>query len=100
MRGFDFYTKGKSVEFMSETIEKSYYAHTKEGQPPVEWQPLEDHLKRVAELARSFADEFGAGEWGYLAGLWHDLGKYSKEFQKYLLSTPSYKKNGIPCYIL
>jgi len=28
-------------------------------------------LKRVADLARSFADEFGAGEWAYLAGLWH-----------------------------
>lgn len=72
---------------MSDIIEKSYYAHTKEDRPPVEWQPLEDHLKRVAELARSFADEFGVGEWGYLAGLWHDLGKYSKEFQKYLSSS-------------
>lgn len=72
---------------MSEIIEKSYYAHTKEGRPPEEWQPLGDHLTRVAELTRSFADEFGAGEWGYLAGLWHDLGKYSKEFQKYLSSS-------------
>jgi len=64
-----------------------FYAHTKEGRPPEEWQPLEDHLRCVAKLARSFADEFGAGEWGYLAGLWHDLGKYSKEFQKYLSAT-------------
>jgi CRISPR-associated endonuclease/helicase Cas3 len=72
---------------MSDTIRKSYYAHTKEGRPPVEWQPLEDHLTRVAEQARSFANEFGAGEFGYLAGLWHDLGKYSQEFQKYLSSS-------------
>ena len=64
-----------------------FYAHTKEGRPPEEWQPLEDHLRCVAKLARSFADEFGAGDWGYLAGLWHDLGKYSKEFQKYLSAT-------------
>ncbi|MCG6534995.1 MAG: CRISPR-associated endonuclease Cas3'', partial [Syntrophales bacterium LBB04] len=64
----------------------SFYAHTKDNEPPDRWQTLEDHLKRVAELARSFADEFGAGDWGYLAGLWHDVGKYSKEFQKYLLA--------------
>lgn len=63
-----------------------FYAHTKNNEPPDRWQTLEDHLKQVAELARSFADEFGAGDWGYLAGLWHDVGKYSKEFQKYLLA--------------
>ena len=27
---------------------------------------------------------FGAGDWAYLAGLWHDLGKYQDEFQKKL----------------
>jgi len=63
-----------------------FYAHTKDNEPPDRWQLLENHLKRAAELARSFADEFGAGDWGYLAGLWHDVGKYSKEFQKYLLA--------------
>jgi len=46
------------------------------GEPPSEWQPLEEHLKNVAEKARSFDDAFGAGEWRYLAGLWHDIGKY------------------------
>jgi CRISPR-associated endonuclease/helicase Cas3 len=65
----------------------SFYAHTKDGEPPDHWQPLEDHLKRAAELARSFAGDFGAGDWGYLAGLWHDMGKYSQEFQKYLMSS-------------
>ena len=58
-----------------------YYAHSLPGRPQEEWQLLEDHLKNVAEMARGFAEEFGAGEWGYLAGLWHDLGKYSTEFQ-------------------
>jgi len=61
-----------------------FYAHSKDGEPPEHWQPLEDHLKRVAELARSFAGDFGAGDWGYLTGLWHDMGKYSREFQRYL----------------
>lgn len=61
-----------------------FYAHSKEHEPPDHWQPLDEHLKKVAELARSFADEFGAGDWGYLAGLWHDLGKYAPEFQEKL----------------
>ena len=61
-----------------------YYAHSREGRPPVEWQPLDEHLKNVAEMARSFAEAFDAGDWAYLAGLWHDLGKYSCEFQQRL----------------
>lgn len=39
-----------------------FYAHSKDGEPPERWQPLEDHLTRVAEMGRSFADEFGAGD--------------------------------------
>ncbi|MBL0318113.1 MAG: CRISPR-associated helicase Cas3' [Alphaproteobacteria bacterium] len=30
------------------------------------------------------ADKFSSGDWGYLAGLWHDLGKYNAEFQDYI----------------
>jgi hypothetical protein len=29
-------------------------------------------LIKVAEMARSFADVFKAGDWAYLAGLWHE----------------------------
>ena len=65
-------------------MSNKYYAHSKEGRPPSEWQPLEEHLKNVAEMSRSFAESFGAGDWGYLAGLWHDIGKYSDGFQKKL----------------
>ena len=61
-----------------------FYAHTKDNEPPEHWQPLEDHLRRVAELARSFADKFGSGDWGYKAGLWHDIGKAHPDFQAYL----------------
>ncbi len=63
---------------------KEYYAHSLEGKLPCEWQPLEKHLKNVAKIAKLFAKGFGAGDWGYLAGLWHDVGKYSDEFQKML----------------
>ena len=52
---------------------QKYYAHSLEGRPPSEWQPLEEHLKNVAGMARSFADVFGADDWEYLAGLWRDL---------------------------
>jgi len=65
-------------------MEKKYYAHSLEGRPPSEWQRLVEHLKNVAEVARGFAADFNAGDWGYLAGLWHDIGKYSDEFQKKL----------------
>jgi CRISPR-associated endonuclease/helicase Cas3 len=61
-----------------------YYAHSKEGAPPEEWQLLQEHLKNVANLAAEFAEAFGGEEWAYLAGLWHDLGKYSDEFQRKL----------------
>jgi CRISPR-associated endonuclease/helicase Cas3 len=44
-------------------------------------------LNNVAEMARSFAEEFGADDWGYAAGLWHDIGKYSAESQDMLRAT-------------
>lgn len=67
-----------------------YYGHTKEDpvtkivRPKEEWQPLADHLYSVAGLAAERADKFGAGQLGRTAGLAHDLGKYSKEFQQRL----------------
>lgn len=45
---------------------------------------LADHLRAVAALAAGFSDGFGSREWGYLAGLWHDLGKYRDGFQRYI----------------
>jgi CRISPR-associated endonuclease/helicase Cas3 len=42
---------------------------------------LQDHLLGTASRARQMAAEFNAAEWGYLAGLWHDLGKLSQAFQ-------------------
>lgn len=71
-----------------------FYAHSLEGEPPEKWQPLEDHLRNVAELAAEFAQPFGGEEWACLAGLWHDLGKYSEAFQKKL-----YDANGVECHI-
>jgi len=62
-------------------VKDESFAHSRDGKSPKDWHRLEDHLKNVAEMARTFANEFNAGDWAYLSGLWHDLGKYSLEFQ-------------------
>ncbi|HLU64970.1 MAG TPA: CRISPR-associated endonuclease Cas3'' [Kofleriaceae bacterium] len=55
---------------------------------------LDDHLRDVAELAGRFGAAFGAGEHAALAGLWHDLGKYSGDFQRLIHSA-----NGLEAHI-
>ncbi|MFP3976094.1 MAG: CRISPR-associated endonuclease Cas3'', partial [Dehalococcoidia bacterium] len=47
---------------------------------------LYEHLTGTAQRAAEMAAEFGCAEWGYLAGIWHDLGKFSQEFQQYILA--------------
>lgn len=54
---------------------RKFYAHSLDSMPVDKWHLLDEHLKRTAELAASFAAEFGCGEWGYLAGLWHEVGR-------------------------
>lgn len=55
--------------------------------------PQHGHLNKVASLAGKFAAEMLPSDhinhprllqWGFLVGLWHDLGKFSNEFQTYL----------------
>ncbi|MCW5552882.1 MAG: CRISPR-associated helicase Cas3' [Verrucomicrobiae bacterium] len=65
-----------------------FYAHTANdgfGRPLPEhsgkWQPLDVHLRNVAELAQEFAVPLGLGAEAELAGLLHDLGKYAGRFQ-------------------
>lgn len=57
-----------------------------------EWHEhsLDEHLRGVSRLAGEFASAFGSEDWAMLAGLWHDLGKYSAEFQDYIKKVSGY----------
>jgi CRISPR-associated endonuclease/helicase Cas3 len=65
----------------------NYYAHSVEGQLKEKWHLLKNHLLKTGELAKKFADKFYSGNIAYLAGLLHDIGKYSIEFQEKLDGT-------------
>jgi len=65
-------------------MSEQFFAHTKPGAPQSEWEPLDKHLRNVADLAARFAEPFGAQDWARVAGIWHDLGKYRRAFQRYL----------------
>lgn len=47
-------------------------------------QLLPDHLYGVANRTALFAAPFGATALGHLAGLWHDLGKYAPDWQRFI----------------
>lgn len=48
----------------------------------IKGQTVKEHCENVSEIARRFAETFGAGDTAALCGLAHDIGKYSKAFQK------------------
>lgn len=58
-----------------------------------EVQELLNHLYGTAELSAKFAAAFKNQEWGWLLGLWHDLGKYSDEFQEYIKVNSGYEED-------
>ena len=68
-----------------------YLAHIRQL-PNGQWIEhfLDEHLLSVAELAAEFASVFDSQDWAHLSGLWHDLGKYSDEFQHYIKNVTGY----------
>lgn len=60
-------------------VKKRYLAHRSEDERE---QTILVHLNGTADLCAGFAAAFGAEEQGRLAGLAHDLGKYSDAFQR------------------
>ncbi|HEY0199389.1 MAG TPA: CRISPR-associated endonuclease Cas3'' [Rhodanobacter sp.] len=59
----------------------AFFAHSTDRNDKSNWQPLYEHLTRVGELAANHAEQFGAPLLARLAGVLHDLGKYTREFQ-------------------
>lgn len=57
----------------------------------VAYQSNDEHSKGVAELAETFAAEFGMGDFGYAMGMLHDKGKEGHQFQEYIQDV-----NGLP----
>ena len=70
-------------------MDKIYYAGHKNKNG--DWQTLKDHLIGTAKLAEKFGSEIGYPVLAYFCGLYHDLGKYSEDFQQVLQGT----KHGI-----
>ncbi|MDD9859206.1 MAG: CRISPR-associated helicase Cas3' [Nitrospira sp.] len=69
---------------------EQYIAHIRsEGD---RWIPhdLDEHLREVGKRAEMYASLFGSGDWARVAGLWHDLGKYSEAFQQRIRSVSGY----------
>src|SRR5436190_16555561 len=58
-----------------------YYAHSTNDESRINWQPLSEHLIDTANLAERLGRRIGLAKAARLAGLLHDLGKYTPEFQ-------------------
>lgn len=66
----------------------NFYAHSLPGRDEQAWHTLAAHLRASAALAQQFARAFPAGNLAYLAGLLHDVGKYTDKFQRRLRGAP------------
>lgn len=74
-----------AVSLKTQNTVPRYFAHSREGVDETEWQLLKDHLNATGELAAELAaqmgEALGIANMAHIAGLLHDIGKYSQEFQ-------------------
>ncbi|MFH1118694.1 MAG: CRISPR-associated helicase Cas3' [Bacteroidota bacterium] len=85
---------GLNVFIIIFLIDMEFIAHIKKNsEDKFEKQEMLDHLKGTAILAENFAGKFNNPEWGKLLGLWHDLGKYSSDFQEYIRINSGYEED-------
>lgn len=64
---------------------KEYYA--KSPREDGSRETVGEHCRKVSKLAAVYGSEFGQGDEAALCGLFHDFGKYSKDFQDVLSGT-------------
>lgn len=54
------------------------------GHDTTNWELLSDHLQKVARRAAAFAEPFSSSKLAHAAGLLHDIGKCSADYQDYV----------------
>jgi CRISPR-associated endonuclease/helicase Cas3 len=64
-------------------LTSAHFAHSRMPGDQRLWQELHQHLQESAALASRLAPS-GLRELAHLGGLWHDVGKYQAEFQRYI----------------
>lgn len=65
----------------------NYIAHIRESDSSI--QTVEEHLLEVKQLAESYGEKLSVKHLTGLAGMLHDLGKYTNEFREYILEAVS-----------
>ena len=70
-----------------------FYAHKRLNDTgEVEYQSILEHCTNVANLAKEYGKYFpDKGTLSYYAGYYHDIGKYSKEFQNKIINSDNSK---------
>lgn len=68
---------------------KTIISHIRQSDMVV--QSNDEHQTNVAELAATFASEFGLSDFGRIAGLLHDKGKEQEDWQKYIQGITGFK---------
>ena len=72
-------------------MKKTYIAHVmQKDKSEYSLHYLPEHLSKVATLAGQYALFFSGDDWASIAGIWHDLGKFSEAFQHYIKSASGY----------
>lgn len=64
--------------------QSSYFAHSHEGLDPHRWHALSEHLVNTGTGAASFLATVNCQDLALAAGILHDLGKYTRDFQSRL----------------
>lgn len=67
-----------------------YLAHVRRDGETLIPHDLHEHLLGVGHRAEEYAGAFCSADWAKVAGIWHDLGKYSTEFQKRIKALSGY----------